>query len=128
MQKHCIIAAYDTANGNQIVAQVAPNLNCICNSDGELAFTSFDRALRVVTMNRVELLKEGTIHPTQKPVKLYRWLLENYAQSGQKIIAGIAGSYAGAAVGKRLPKQQLQRAFAVFLVIMAVIVIYQSVI
>ena len=26
--------AYDTANGNQIVAQVAPNLNCICNSDG----------------------------------------------------------------------------------------------
>jgi hypothetical protein len=26
--------AYDTAAGNQIVAQVAPNLNCICNSDG----------------------------------------------------------------------------------------------
>jgi hypothetical protein len=26
--------AYDTTNGNQIVAQVAPNLNCICNSDG----------------------------------------------------------------------------------------------
>jgi hypothetical protein len=26
--------SYDTANGNQIVAQVAPNLNCICNSDG----------------------------------------------------------------------------------------------
>lgn len=25
---------YDTTNGNQIVAQVAPNLNCICNSDG----------------------------------------------------------------------------------------------
>lgn len=26
--------SYDTTNGNQIVAQVAPNLNCICNSDG----------------------------------------------------------------------------------------------
>ena len=26
--------AYDTTNGNQIVAQVAPNLNCICNSTG----------------------------------------------------------------------------------------------
>jgi hypothetical protein len=26
--------SYDTAKGNQIVAQVAPNLNCICNSDG----------------------------------------------------------------------------------------------
>jgi uncharacterized protein len=43
------------------------------------------------------------------------------------IIAGIAGSYIGAAVGKRLPKQQLQKAFAIFLVIMAVVVIYQSV-
>jgi len=26
--------SYDTTNGNQLVAQVAPNLNCICNSDG----------------------------------------------------------------------------------------------
>jgi hypothetical protein len=47
---------------------------------------------------------------------------------GLMIVAGIAGSYVGAAVGKRLPKQQLQRAFAVFLVIMALVVIYQSVI
>ena len=64
----------------------------ICNSDGELAFTSFDRALRVVTMNRVELLKEGTIHPTQKPVKLYCWLLENYAATGQRILDTHLGS------------------------------------
>jgi site-specific DNA-methyltransferase (adenine-specific) len=64
----------------------------ICNSDGELAFTSFDRALRVVTMNRVELTLEGTIHPTQKPVKLYRWLLENYAEPGQRILDTHLGS------------------------------------
>jgi hypothetical protein len=31
--------SYDTTNGNQIVAQVAPNLNCICNSDGGEIFT-----------------------------------------------------------------------------------------
>jgi hypothetical protein len=30
--------AYDTNNGNQIVAQVAPNLNCICNSEGGAVF------------------------------------------------------------------------------------------
>jgi hypothetical protein len=30
--------AYDTTNGNQLVAQVAPNLNCICNSDGGALF------------------------------------------------------------------------------------------
>lgn len=38
----------------------------ICNSDGELAYTSFDRALRVAEYNRVELLKEGTQHPHTK--------------------------------------------------------------
>lgn len=53
----------------------------ICNSDGELAFTSFDRALRVVEFNRVELLKEGTIHPTQKPIVLYRWVFLNLTQN-----------------------------------------------
>jgi hypothetical protein len=30
--------AYDTTNGNQIVAQVAPNLGCICNNDGGALF------------------------------------------------------------------------------------------
>ena len=30
--------SYDTTNGNQLVAQVAPNLNCICNSDGGALF------------------------------------------------------------------------------------------
>lgn len=30
--------AYDTTDGNQIVAQVAPNLNCICNSEGGAVF------------------------------------------------------------------------------------------
>ena len=64
----------------------------ICNSDGELAYTSFPRALRVVEYNRVELLKDGTIHPTQKPVALYRWLLKNYAKPGQRILDTHLGS------------------------------------
>jgi len=64
----------------------------ICNSDGELAFSSFDRALRVAEYNRVELLKEGTIHPTQKPAVLYRWLLTNYAKQGDKILDTHGGS------------------------------------
>lgn len=64
----------------------------INQSDGELAFSSFDRALRVIEMNRVELLKEGTIHPTQKPVKLYTWLLENYAKPRMKLLDTHLGS------------------------------------
>jgi site-specific DNA-methyltransferase (adenine-specific) len=37
--------------------------------------------------------KEGeTIHPCQKPVALYRWLLQNYAKPGDKIIDTHSGS------------------------------------
>lgn len=64
----------------------------ICNSDGELAYTSFERALRVIEYNRVELLIEGTIHVTQKPAVLYKWLLTNYAKPGDKILDPMMGS------------------------------------
>lgn len=36
--------------------------------------------------------KERRIHPTQKPVALYRWLLENYAEKGQRILDTHLGS------------------------------------
>lgn len=61
-------------------------------SDAELAYSSFDYPTRVVKINRVELLKDGTIHPTQKPEKLYRWLLTNYAKPGDKILDTHLGS------------------------------------
>jgi site-specific DNA-methyltransferase (adenine-specific) len=61
-------------------------------SDGELAFTSFERALRRKIINRGELAKDGTIHPTQKPVQLYKWLLQNYAKEGDTILDTHFGS------------------------------------
>ena len=61
-------------------------------SDCELAYSSFDVPTRVVVINRVELLKDGTIHPTQKPLKLYKWLLQNYAKQGDKILDTHVGS------------------------------------
>ena len=36
--------------------------------------------------------KEQRIHPTQKPVKLYEWLLANYAKQGDKILDTHLGS------------------------------------
>ncbi len=36
--------------------------------------------------------KEQRIHPTQKPVKLYEWLLMNYAKEGDKILDTHLGS------------------------------------
>lgn len=65
-------------------------------SDAELAYSSFDCATRVVKINRVELLKDGTIHPTQKPILLYRWLLDKYAEKGMKILDTHGGSMSSA--------------------------------
>ena len=65
----------------------------ICNSDGELAFSSFQRALRVYEVNRVHITQHGdTQHPTQKPVKLYDWIFNNYAKEGDKILDTHLGS------------------------------------
>lgn len=61
-------------------------------SDCEIAYSSFDCPTRIFTMNRVELLKEGTIHPTQKPARLYELILKNYAKRGDRIIDTHAGS------------------------------------
>ena len=36
--------------------------------------------------------KEKRIHPTQKPVKLYEWILDNYANEGDKILDTHLGS------------------------------------
>lgn len=61
-------------------------------SDCELAYTSFDKPTRIFVLNRVALLKEGTIHPTQKPIALYKWLLNNYAKQGDLILDTHVGS------------------------------------
>lgn len=61
-------------------------------SDGEIAYTSFDLPTRIFSMNRVVLLKENTIHPTQKPVALYAWIYKNYAKPGMKILDTHLGS------------------------------------
>ena len=66
-------------------------------ADGELAWTSFNKALRIFEMSRGEMLAKnnkegGRFHPTQKPVKLYKWLLHNYANPGDLILDTHVGS------------------------------------
>lgn len=60
--------------------------------DGELAWTNMDRPIRRKTINRASTRVDGIIHPTQKPVKLYEWLLMNYAKKGDRIIDTHLGS------------------------------------
>lgn len=61
-------------------------------SDGEMAWTSLDKVTRMYTLHRTHLWQESPIHPTQKPVKLYEWLLMNYAKEGDVILDTHLGS------------------------------------
>ena len=62
-------------------------------SDGELAFTSFNRALRSITINRCKIGDfGGFLHPTQKPVALYDWIYKNYLPQGGRVLDTHLGS------------------------------------
>ena len=67
-------------------------------ADCELAWTNFKTAVRITRFRWAGMLqgnmkqKERRIHPTQKPIALYRWLLENYAQPGDLILDTHVGS------------------------------------
>ena len=63
-------------------------------ADGELIWTSFNRVLRVAKIKYKGFLGADKIriHPTQKPVALYKWLLQNYAKKGDKIFDSHLGS------------------------------------
>ncbi len=62
-------------------------------ADGELAYCSIQKPIRSILLNRVEIGRSGgNIHPTQKPVKLYEWILHNYAKEGNKILDTHGGS------------------------------------
>jgi len=67
-------------------------------ADCELAWTSFTSAVRKFSFKWHGMLqqdmknKEKRIHPTQKPVALYKWLLDKYAKQGDKILDTHLGS------------------------------------
>lgn len=66
-------------------------------SDFELAYTSFERAAKIFRFSknggsRTFAALADIIHPTQKPVQLYKWLLKNYAEEGQTILDTHGGS------------------------------------
>lgn len=64
-------------------------------SDGEMAWTNAKNNLKIIKLLWAGYRKcEETdrIHPTQKPVALYEWLLNNYAKKGDKILDTHVGS------------------------------------
>jgi site-specific DNA-methyltransferase (adenine-specific) len=63
-------------------------------ADGEMAWTSFNKVLRIAKIRYKGFLgaDKERIHPTQKPVALYKWLLDKYAKQGDKILDTHLGS------------------------------------
>lgn len=99
--------------------------NSGCFADCELAYTSFKTAVRKFEFRWNGMIqadmknKERRIHPTQKPVALYKWLLHNYAKPGDRILdthlgsgsSAIAAHYGGFDfVGTELDKDYFEAA------------------
>jgi len=64
-------------------------------SDGELAWTSFDKTAKCIDLpffGGAFADDDKRIHPTQKPVALYRWIYQHYAKQGDKILDTHLGS------------------------------------
>lgn len=65
-------------------------------ADVELAWTSFNQAARLFRFQWAGMLKadrtEQRIHPTQKPVALYKWIFSKYAKPGDRILDTHLGS------------------------------------
>lgn len=66
-------------------------------ADGELAYTSFNKVAKQFDYRYYGNLQgkssaKEKIHPTQKPIELYEWLLKNYASEGNKILDTHLGS------------------------------------
>jgi len=74
------------------------NKNGTVFGHGEIAICTTHKSVRIFEYTWNGMLqqnmknKEVRIHPTQKPVKLYEWLLQNYAKEGDKILDTHLGS------------------------------------
>ncbi len=66
-----------------------PNLSF---AEGELAWVREGKLLRIFQHYSAQVEEGGKIHPTQKPVALYKWLLTNYAKPGDLILDTHVGS------------------------------------
>jgi site-specific DNA-methyltransferase (adenine-specific) len=66
-------------------------------ADGEMAWTSFNKAMRIFEFSRAGCIKSNNtaiekFHPTAKPFELYKWLLDKYTKPNDKILDTHLGS------------------------------------
>ena len=61
-------------------------------SDCEIIYTNTDKPTRIYDLHRAKLWAENPEHPTQKPITLMRWIIENYTKPNDLIIDPFMGS------------------------------------
>ena len=92
-------------------------------ADAELAWTNLESSVRMFRMHHFSSGYGDKQHPTQKPIKLYQWILEKHAKNGESILdthlgsgsSAIAAHYAGHKfVGIELDKDYYQAAIERF--------------
>lgn len=64
-------------------------------ADGELAWTSFDKALRIKSYSRALANRENKVHPTQKPIELLRWCIEDIAERNMERVNTVLDLFGG---------------------------------
>lgn len=88
--------------GNYFTAHLSPKRCWLCwdkkQPDGmkfsqfELAWTSLDEICQTFRMYPTHVAQGEKIHPTQKPIRLYDWVLNKYAEKGQRVLDTHLGS------------------------------------
>lgn len=78
-------------------------------ADGELAWTDFERPALCFDFRYYGVLvgKPGSekltkIHPTEKPVQLYQWLIKQFAKKGDRLLDTFGGSMSSAIAAHRM--------------------------
>ena len=57
-----------------------------------MAWTSLDKVARIKALNMVAANMDGRVHPTQKPLDLMKWCIEQLPASAQTILDPFMGS------------------------------------
>lgn len=71
-------------------------------SAAEFAWLSFPWVSKIFRLPATRTGDASKIHPTQKPIKLYRWLIKHYAEAGEKILDTHLGSGSSAIAAHQL--------------------------
>ena len=80
-------------------------------ADGELAWTSFEKALRIISYPRSKALQDGKTHPTQKSLEVIKWSIQyaekNFEKEIETILDPFLGSGTTAVAAKQLGRNYI---------------------